>query len=96
MLEERLVILEKMVQNEDNASRFQALDYVVQNMCRVVDAVMKKIVMATISRQGKIKKQQRKREYKDEADLLEKMEVKNSVDDIFEDLIKAWSLIEDA
>lgn len=56
ILKERLAILENMVQNDNNGSTFQALERAMLNMCRVVDAVMKKYMMVTISRQGKIKK----------------------------------------
>lgn len=57
---------------------------------------MKKVVMVMILGQGKIKKQQRRKEIEGEGDLSRKMEPKEKFEDTVEDLLKAWSLIKDA
>lgn len=45
------------MQEQGNDNRIQTLEKAVKSVCLVVDAVMKKVVMATVSSMGKIKKQ---------------------------------------
>lgn len=95
IIEDRVKVLEKGVQTKGNAHKIQTLEEAIKNVCMVVDVVMKKVVMATVSGMDKIKKQQKKAG-SDGEDLAGKMEQKAMVKGTVEDLVKAWKLIEDA
>lgn len=84
------------MQEKGDEKKIQILEEVVQNVCMVVDVVMKKAVMATVSGMGKIKKKQKKKETGDGEGLASKMELKETMNDTIEDLMRAWRLIEDA
>lgn len=86
-LEERLQVLEKGMQEQDKDNRIQALEKAVKILCLVVDVVMKRAIMATISGMGKIKKQQKKKATSKGVDLSGKMELNEIVDNIVEDLL---------
>lgn len=94
IIDERMV-LEKGMQEKGDENIIQILEEAVQNVCMVVDVVMKKVVMATISSMGKIKKQQKKKALGDSEDLASKMELNAIVNNTIEDLMKAWKLIKD-